>query len=189
MNATEPAGRFGPRRAAPASGSDDWHEAPVREEVEHAPLVDVRRMWSAIRRSRYVIAAILGIAFVAGIASILLIPPTYRARASVQIDQQTTRVLGTEERDPIDGAASDAERFLQTQVDILRSRALAIRVADDGQSRRIGRVVRTSAVEPRPCAATLGAGPGDTAVQPARSTIQFRDPAADAAARRGAGAT
>ena len=95
---------------------------------DHAA-IDLRALWSAIWRNRWLIAAILIAALLAGVTATLLTAPTYSARATVQVDQRTARVLGTEDQDA-SGSLADADRFLQTQVDILHSRTLATKVAD-----------------------------------------------------------
>lgn len=96
---------------------------------EDEPAIDLRALWATVYRNRYVMIAILAAALLLGIASVLLMPRTYTARSSIQIDQQVARVLGTEEVDP-PIVGSDADRFLQTQVDVLRSRSMARRVSD-----------------------------------------------------------
>ena len=90
---------------------------------------DARDLVALAYRQRWGMAVIFGISMLIGIALILLLPKIYQARASVQIDQQSTKVLGTEDLDPA-VSASDSERFLQTQVDILNSRGLARLVAN-----------------------------------------------------------
>jgi polysaccharide biosynthesis transport protein len=89
--------------------------------------LDWRAIGAAVYRSRWYILACVGLSLLGGVAVILLTPPTYRARASVEISPQSTRILGTEDIDPA-MSSSDVDRFLQTQVDILESRALAARV-------------------------------------------------------------
>ncbi len=90
-------------------------------------LIDPRVIWSAIYRHRLAVGIILLVAILAGIASIVFMPRVYEATASVQIDQQTTKVLGTEDVEPT-VSGSDADRFLQTQMDILESRGMAKQV-------------------------------------------------------------
>jgi uncharacterized protein involved in exopolysaccharide biosynthesis len=75
------------------------------------------------------ILAILGVGLLLGAASLVIMPKVYTARSSVQIDQQERKVLGTEDSDPV-AFGTEADRFLQTQVDILTSRAMAKRVSD-----------------------------------------------------------
>lgn len=87
--------------------------------------------WRAIRpvlyRNRYPMAVILLLALLGGVLSILLTQPVYRAGASVQIDLQTARVLGTEDAEQ-QLSGTEADRLLNTQVEVLKSRAVASRV-------------------------------------------------------------
>lgn len=89
--------------------------------------VDIRQIWSTIYRNKYLIALIVALVLVAGIAVTLLSTPVYKADASVQVEQQTAKVLSTEDQEPM-MSAQEGDRFLQTQLDILKSRAIAIRV-------------------------------------------------------------
>lgn len=91
------------------------------------PPFDLRAMWAMLYRNRIAIILIIAGSLLLGLASILFMPRVYRASASVQIDQQTNKVLGTEDTEPVVSGA-DADRFLQTQVDVLNSRAMAQRV-------------------------------------------------------------
>ncbi|HEX8414189.1 MAG TPA: Wzz/FepE/Etk N-terminal domain-containing protein, partial [Sphingomicrobium sp.] len=97
---------------------------------ERRERVDLRAVWSALYRNRWLIAAVVGVALLLGIAATLLMTPIYRAAASLQIEQQTDRVLGTEEQVTA-YTIQDADRFLETQLDIIRSRYLAERVAQE----------------------------------------------------------
>jgi capsular exopolysaccharide synthesis family protein len=90
--------------------------------------IDLRALWGVLYRNWMLIAAVLAVAMMGGIASILLTSPSYRAKATIQVDQQTHKLLGTEDVEPAP-SAQEADRFLQTQVDILKSRAIAGTVA------------------------------------------------------------
>jgi len=61
----------------------------------------------------------------------LLQTPRYTASATIQINNQTSRVLKSDQSTNDDEAAAtgDTDRFLKTQVEVLRSRAIAQRVA------------------------------------------------------------
>jgi succinoglycan biosynthesis transport protein ExoP len=100
----------------------DWSD-------DSAPALDLRAVWSTVFRNRYVMIAIVAAAILLGVVSVLVMPRIYTARASVQIDQQVAKVLGTEDTEPVVSGV-DADRFLQTQVDVLKSRAMAGRVAE-----------------------------------------------------------
>jgi succinoglycan biosynthesis transport protein ExoP len=91
---------------------------------------DLRLALSALYRNFKTIAAIVGVALMLGLAVTLLSTPVYRAVSRIQIDQQASKVLSSS-NDEVSPAASseDADRYLQTQLDIIQSRSLAERVA------------------------------------------------------------
>lgn len=98
------------------------------EEAGRSLQFDVREILMIIRRNALLIAGVIVLALVAGLTITLLTQPKYIATASIQIDQSTDRILNTEELQP-SVASQDADRFLQTQVDVLKSRTMAVRVA------------------------------------------------------------
>lgn len=90
----------------------------------------VRYVFSLIRRNRWLILGILALSLILALAVTMLDTPRYTATTSVQINDQSEQVLGDELESQAEvNKASDVERFLNTQVDILKSRALAERVA------------------------------------------------------------
>lgn len=107
--------------------------AGLDEPVDTAPALDLaatlRQVWSAIYRNWLLIAAIVGACVLLGVVATMLATPKYLATASLQIDQESSKVLGTEDAQPAD-AYQDADRFLQTQVDVLSSRLVAEQVAN-----------------------------------------------------------
>jgi succinoglycan biosynthesis transport protein ExoP len=116
------------RKAGPtaAKGNDTFAPAPTGMVSE---FLDFEALRLTIILNYRLIAAIMGIGLLLGAASLVILPKIYTARASVQIDQQERKVLGTEDNDPV-AFGTEADRFLQTQVDILTSRAMAKRVSD-----------------------------------------------------------
>ncbi len=115
--------------SAPGSNFAEREDFSVPEGEGDEPAIDLRAVWATIFRNRYMMIAIVGVALMLGIASALLMPRKYTAQSSIQIDQQVAKVLGTEDSEP-QVAGSDADRFLQTQADVLNSRAIARRVSD-----------------------------------------------------------
>jgi capsular exopolysaccharide synthesis family protein len=103
--------------------------SPTSEELART----LRALWSTFYRNRLLIAAIVAASMLAGLAITMLMTPKYKATASIQIDQQATNVLGNSDQNAVDqsGAWQDADRFLQTQADVLQSRALAMSVIQD----------------------------------------------------------
>lgn len=93
------------------------------------PGLDLRYVVSAIRANLLVILAIIAAALAIALVATMLDTKRYTAATSVQINDQSQRVLGTEEEtNPQVNSTWDTDRFLQTQVDVLKSRALAERV-------------------------------------------------------------
>jgi capsular exopolysaccharide synthesis family protein len=95
---------------------------------EPAVNIDFRQLFAIGRRNIVTIIGVIVLALVIGLIFTLLSTPRYVATASVQIDQEAQRILNTEDN-ASPAAYQDIDRFLQTQTDILDSRAMAIRVA------------------------------------------------------------
>lgn len=93
------------------------------------PGFDIRYVLAAIRTNLVPITAIVVAALAIALVMTLLDTKRYTAAASIQINDQSQRVLGNDEenRQQVNGSW-DTDRFLQTQVDVLKSRALAERV-------------------------------------------------------------
>jgi capsular exopolysaccharide synthesis family protein len=122
-----PSGR--PYELEPGDLADSSEEQALLVGNEGGRTFDLRVIWSAVYRHRAVVGIILLVALLAGVASIVFMPRIYEANASVQVDQQAAKVLGTEDAEPM-ANGTEADRFLQTEVDILESRAMAKQVID-----------------------------------------------------------
>lgn len=93
------------------------------------PGFDIRYVIAAIRTNLLVIVAIIIAALTLALVATMLDTKRYTAVASVQINDQSQRVLGNAEENQSEvNGVWDTDRFLQTQVDVLKSRALALRV-------------------------------------------------------------
>lgn len=95
------------------------------------PSFDIREIISIIRANLVIIGAIVVAALMLAVITTLLQTPRYTAETTLQINDQSAQIFGKQDdtmQDPV-VAANDTERFLQTQVDILKSRALAERVS------------------------------------------------------------
>ncbi len=91
---------------------------------------DFRKLTADIVRNKWLILATI-ILFVVGAALLTAVSePQFSARTTVQIDPQTTNVLNVEDVQQ-DQEVRNNEQFLQTQVQILKSRSLAEAVAED----------------------------------------------------------
>lgn len=91
---------------------------------------DFAAIWAAAYRSRFWIIGIVVGSLLLGVIVTILSTPIYHADATVQIDQEAAKVLGTEDTDS-SAAIQDSDRFLKTQLDVIRSRSLAQTVAED----------------------------------------------------------
>ncbi|MGD9471353.1 MAG: GumC family protein [Novosphingobium sp.] len=90
----------------------------------------LRHALALLQRNAVLVAGIIGLALAIALVSTMLATPRYTAYTSIQIDDQSEQVLG----DELGGQTAansgwDIDRFLNTQLEILRSRALAGRVA------------------------------------------------------------
>lgn len=90
--------------------------------------VSLRDLWAPIYRSRFAIFVIFLVVFSLAVLATLLIQPQYRATATVEIKAEAQKVLGTEDQNEA-GSSIDADLFLKTQLDIIRSRSTATAVA------------------------------------------------------------
>ncbi|NBC37655.1 polysaccharide biosynthesis tyrosine autokinase [Novosphingobium sp. FSY-8] len=113
-------------RAPYAGGLADMDLNPA---VLSQSSLDFRYIASAIRSNRRLIVAVLLGAIAIGLITTFIQTPRYAATATLQINNQSGRVLKTDdERDQEFGGGAETERFLKTQVDVLKSRSLALRV-------------------------------------------------------------
>jgi len=85
----------------------------------------------AIRRNILMIGVILVVTIIAGVGVTLLITPKYKASAQVLIEDQADQIIEGSELQKV-GASWDTDRFLQTQLGIIRSRSLARIVIQSG---------------------------------------------------------
>ena len=102
------------------------------EQVAAAPKAfDLRHITSAVQSNLWLIVLIIAAALGVALVATLLQTKRYTASSSIQISNSSARVLGSKEDQPGDteDAGYDTDRFLKTQVDVLQSRGLALRVA------------------------------------------------------------
>lgn len=111
--------------------------APQRDVFD----IDLRALWATVRKHRLALILIIVAALMASVAVTLLMKPKYRAAATVQIEQQSARVLSAQQLTP-EPTAQESERFLQTQIGVIRSRSIAqavmneLRLANDPRAQR-----------------------------------------------------
>ena len=94
---------------------------------------DLRKLLVIVLGYGRFIAVVITLSLVAAVIAVLLTTPRYTVKTSLQINDQTAQVLGKNSNGDSDGSEianmADTDRFLQTQIDILNSRAIAERVA------------------------------------------------------------
>ncbi len=104
-------------------GIDGYYDGPGLSET-------TRHILTLVRRNLLLIATIVAAAIGVAVVMTMLQTPMYTATTSVQINNQSEQVLGDQLGDQQNQDASwDTDRFLNTQLEILRSRGLAERVA------------------------------------------------------------
>ena len=81
-----------------------------------------------VRRNRIILFVTMALCVLAGIIYILLSTPDYRATASVEVEDVPAGAAGATPRPDV---AADGEAIMQTQMEVLRSRAIAEDVARD----------------------------------------------------------
>lgn len=91
--------------------------------------INLRAVWSAIYRNRIKLIVTVVVALLIGLLITFLSTPIYRGEARIQIDQQSAQILQGTDVEPSESIL-DGDRFLQTQLDVIKSRTLARQVAD-----------------------------------------------------------
>lgn len=89
----------------------------------------MREIWAALYRSRFWVIGIFIGCMLLAIAASLLTTRLYTATAMIEVRQEAEKVLGTEQDREGGASRLDSDRFLQTQLDIIRSRTIADTVA------------------------------------------------------------
>lgn len=93
------------------------------------PTFDLAQYWRLAVKHRWVILSAFLACVLASVAITLLMTPIYSAKATLQIDRESARVLNVDDVQPRETMYS-GEEFFQTQYGLLRSRSLAERVVD-----------------------------------------------------------
>lgn len=104
---------------------------PIGDDNERSALdLNLRLIWAAVYRNRLIMLGAIAVCVAISVIYLILATPVYQADASVKIEEQSIRILKSDDseaqRNPL-----DSERFLQTQLDVIRSRSVALAVARD----------------------------------------------------------
>jgi capsular exopolysaccharide synthesis family protein len=85
-------------------------------------------IWNIIVKWRWPIAAVATLGVIAGVVVTLMTTPVYRATTTIQIDQEPAKVQAVATQQT---TFDDPEKYYLTQYELLRSRTLAERVAQN----------------------------------------------------------
>jgi polysaccharide biosynthesis transport protein len=96
---------------------------PRFEVVQYEPLIDTRSLLRTIYRNRFLILGVLGICLLAGVLSVVLSPRIYSATAKIEIGDEADNIVAPDTTKT--QAPQEADRALQTQVDLLGTRDMA----------------------------------------------------------------
>jgi polysaccharide biosynthesis transport protein len=102
----------------------------VEEEETQEQLLDLAELRAMIFRQRYWIMGAVVICLLLGLAATMMATRIYRSTASVQVEENTPILTKGQEAVEPAVTSGNMQRYLQAQVDILKSRYLATRVAD-----------------------------------------------------------
>lgn len=98
---------------------------PVLRQDDSDDEIDLLKLWSSIWRRKWsILSLVLAVMMVAALA-VLVVTPIYRAAATLLIEQKAAKVVSIEQVYGLDGMGNE---YLQTQFELLKSRALAERV-------------------------------------------------------------
>lgn len=115
-----------PARAGGQAISVDLFEEKRGDDDE----IDLLAYWRILVKRRWLVLGVLGGVVALSLLVTLMMPPVYRSTATLQIDRESVQAMQVEGFNTAEGAAPD---FLTTQYELLKSRALAERVANELQ--------------------------------------------------------
>ena len=105
----------------------------------------VQRLLAMLHRQRWVLVGSFLLAIALGLLVHSLLPERYVAASSVQLEQQTPQIVDAPGLDP---TPEDTNRFLQTELDRVRSRRLAMDVANAARVMATPRILAAIGVDP-----------------------------------------
>lgn len=98
----------------------------VQQQVEEdSDEIDLLQLWQTIWRRKWSILALVMVVMMVAVLVVLSLTPIFRAGSTLLIEQKAAKVLSIEQVYGLEGNSSE---YLQTQFELLKSRALAERV-------------------------------------------------------------
>jgi len=105
-----------------------WEDVQLADPAEGGQGLRLLEYWRIVYKYKWLILAVLAVSLAIGVAATLMTPKVYTASTTLEIDRETTNVVGMGDVSPMDKLARDQE-FFQTQYGLLKSWSLAARVA------------------------------------------------------------
>jgi succinoglycan biosynthesis transport protein ExoP len=93
--------------------------------------INLRQYWAVIMRRKWTVLTFFAIVVVAGMTATYLTTPIYRATTTLQIDQEEAKIVQYEQVTSNQQTGWDSSEYMRTQQEVLRSRAIAERVATE----------------------------------------------------------
>lgn len=109
---------------------------------------DLKSIQSAFLRNRWLMLSILVASLGAGAATWVLSEPLYRAEATIEIAPGTASLVAVDQKQP-NLPNGEADRALQTQLDVLKSRSTAASVVDRLNLTRDQAFLQENKIDPR----------------------------------------
>ncbi len=98
---------------------------PVLRQDDSDDEIDLLKLWNSLWRRKWSIASLVLTVMMVAALAVLVVTPIYRAAATLLIEQKAAKVVSIEQVYGLDGMGNE---YLQTQFELLKSRALAERV-------------------------------------------------------------
>lgn len=102
----------------------------LREERRDDDEIDLLAYWHILLKRRWLVLSILAGVVALALLVTLMSTPIYRATSVLQLEQEGTQVVQVEGMQPGESGRADPA-FLQTQYELIKSRSLAERVANE----------------------------------------------------------
>ena len=110
--------------------SSSNRQLPLMAQRDDGDEIDLLKLWNTIWRRKWSIIALTLVVAMVTVLVVMSITPIYRAAATLLIDQKKSNVVSIDQVYSLDGSGSE---YLQTQLELLKSRSLAERVVKDLQ--------------------------------------------------------
>jgi succinoglycan biosynthesis transport protein ExoP len=102
-----------------------WEESQIADPTEGAQGLRLLEYWRIVYKHKWIIVAAVAVSLAVGLVATLLTPRVYTAITTIEIDRETSNVVGANmDVAPVERLSRDQE-FFQTQYGLLKSWSLA----------------------------------------------------------------